>query len=122
MPKLYKTAQGRTVDIGAIITQNERVRAVGNMNVNARGDVIDNHNQVVSTRPRQVNRNLDSAVDQHIETRFAPQPPDRPVKKSTLEPDQIRKSNTQDSVANAEQPSQGLAAALARANQTKDSQ
>jgi len=40
--KTYRTAQGRVVDLGAMIAQNETVRAVGNMNVNARGDIIDN--------------------------------------------------------------------------------
>ena len=56
MPKLYKTAQGRTVDIGAIMTQNERTRAVGNMKVNARGDVVDDRGGVVNSKTAQVNR------------------------------------------------------------------
>ena len=50
MPKLYRTAQGRTVDIAAIMTQNERTRAVGNMKVNARGDELGSGGQVVRTR------------------------------------------------------------------------
>ena len=54
--KMYKTAQGQTVDIGALILQNENVRAVGNMNVNARGDLIDGNNQVIDQKNRQIQR------------------------------------------------------------------
>jgi hypothetical protein len=54
--KVYKTAQGKTVDLGTIILQNEHVRAVGNMNVNARGDKLDSNNQVIDTKPRQIQR------------------------------------------------------------------
>ena len=53
---MYKTAQGQTVDIGALILQNENVRAVGNMNVNARGDLIDGNNQVIDQKNRQIQR------------------------------------------------------------------
>ena len=115
MPKLYRTAQGRTVDIAAIMTQNERTRAVGNMKVNARGDMIDNHNQVVTSRNRQVNRNLDAAVDRHIVGKAAPKTPEKSLAKKTLEPD----SNTAGITV---VPQQGLAAALSRANQPKENQ
>ena len=54
--KIYKTAQGKTVDLGTIMLQNEHVRAVGNMNVNARGDKLDSNNQVIETKSRQVQR------------------------------------------------------------------
>lgn len=54
--KVYKTAQGQSVDIGALILQNETVRAVGNMNVNARGDLLDSNNQVIDQKNRQVQR------------------------------------------------------------------
>lgn len=42
-----KTALGKNLDMGALILKNEKVRAVGNMSVNARGDTIDGHNKVV---------------------------------------------------------------------------
>jgi len=54
--KVYRTAQGKTVDLGTIMLQNEHVRAVGNMNVNARGDKLDQNNRVVETKPRQIQR------------------------------------------------------------------
>lgn len=53
--KVYKTAQGKTVDMGSLILKNEKVRAVGNMNVNARGDQVDDLNRVIQTRNEQVN-------------------------------------------------------------------
>ncbi len=56
--KTYRTAQGKTVDLGALLLQNETVRAVGNMNVNARGDRIDQHGNVIATRSEQINRNI----------------------------------------------------------------
>jgi hypothetical protein len=54
--KVYKSAMGKSVDIGALILQNEQVRAVGNMGVNAAGDVIDSANRVIAQRTRQVQR------------------------------------------------------------------
>ena len=38
--RMYRTMQGRMVDIEKLRAANESVQAVGNMNVNARGDVI----------------------------------------------------------------------------------
>ena len=54
--KVYKSAQGKTVDMGRLQLQNEGVRAVGNMKVNARGDMIDDSNRVISTKAEQVNK------------------------------------------------------------------
>jgi len=54
--KIYRTAQGKSVDLGTIMLQNEHVRAVGNMGVNARGDKIDNTNRVVETKAQQIQR------------------------------------------------------------------
>jgi len=44
---MYRTAQGKMVDMAALAAQNEKVRAVGNMKVNARGDLIDAKGKVV---------------------------------------------------------------------------
>jgi len=54
--QVYQTAQGQSVDLGAIVLKNEHVRAVGNMNVNARGDKIDGDNRVVDERSQQTQR------------------------------------------------------------------
>jgi len=50
-----KTAKGLIIDMAALIAKNERVRAVGNMGVNARGDVIDNQGKIVKPVNQRVN-------------------------------------------------------------------
>jgi hypothetical protein len=54
---IYRTAQGKQIDMGKLALQNEKVRAVGNMKVNARGDAVDDHNRVIETKNQQVSRN-----------------------------------------------------------------
>jgi len=54
--KIYKSAMGKTVDLGALLLQNEQVRAVGNMGVNAAGDLVDSSNRVIDQRNRQVQK------------------------------------------------------------------
>lgn len=60
--KVYRTAQGKIVDLGALQLQNENTRAVGNMRVNARGDVLDSNNRAVSSRNQQVSRQYNRQV------------------------------------------------------------
>lgn len=55
---VYRTAQGKMIDMGALTLQNETVRAVGNMNVNARGDLVSSTNQVIDQRNRQIQRQV----------------------------------------------------------------
>jgi hypothetical protein len=54
--KIYKSAMGKSVDMGSLLLQNERVRAVGNMNVNARGDRLDSNNKIIEPKNQQVQR------------------------------------------------------------------
>jgi hypothetical protein len=54
--KQYRTAMGKTVDMGALMLQNENARAVGNMAVNARGDRLDSHNRVIDRKTKQAQR------------------------------------------------------------------
>ena len=54
--QVYKSANGKSVDMGSLALQNEMVRAVGNMKVNARGDLIDEQNRVISKKTDQVNK------------------------------------------------------------------
>ena len=55
MSDMHKSAMGRTVDMAALRAKNEHTRAVGNMNVNARGDVIDSNNDVINDNNKRVN-------------------------------------------------------------------
>jgi len=48
--KMYRTMQGRMVDIEKLRAANETVQAVGNMNVNARGDVLGPSGQIVTKK------------------------------------------------------------------------
>ena len=48
--KMYRTMQGRMIDIDKLRASNENVPAVGNMNVNARGDVIGQGGQIVKPK------------------------------------------------------------------------
>lgn len=52
--KIYRTAMGKMVDLGALQLQNENVRAVGNMGVNARGDLLDSKNKPIRSQNEQV--------------------------------------------------------------------
>lgn len=61
--KVYRTAQGKTVDMGRLALQNENVRAVGNMKVNARGDMVDDMNRVVSTKTEQVQKQYNHQIN-----------------------------------------------------------
>ncbi len=53
---------GKTVDMASLRLQNENVRAVGNMKVNARGDLIDDMNRVISKKTDQVNQQYQKQV------------------------------------------------------------
>lgn len=48
--KRVKTAKGKILDMGALAAKHETTRAVSNLNMNARGDIIDSRNQVKISR------------------------------------------------------------------------
>lgn len=58
----YSTAQGRSVDMSALSMKNEKVRAVGNMRVNARGDLLDNQNRIIQDAQIRVNDNYNQTI------------------------------------------------------------
>ena len=58
----YRTAMGKTVDMGSLATRNEKVRAVGNMRVNARGDLVDNNNRVIQDATQRVGEQYTNTV------------------------------------------------------------
>jgi hypothetical protein len=60
--KTYRTAQGKTVDMGRLVLQNEQTRAVGNMKVNARGDAVDDMNRPIASKTQQVNRQYNNQI------------------------------------------------------------
>jgi hypothetical protein len=58
----YRTAMGKSVDMAALTSKNEKTRAVGNMKVNARGDTIDAHGKVIRTATAKVNDSYNQTV------------------------------------------------------------
>src|SRR6056300_613754 len=48
--RTYRTSSGKSVDFGALLLANETAPAIGNMNVNARGDEIDPAGNITKTR------------------------------------------------------------------------
>ena len=59
---VYKSARGKPVDMGALRLKNEKERAVGNMKVNARGDVIDDAGLVTHAKPQQLHKQYSQQV------------------------------------------------------------
>ena len=52
---IYRSAMGKSVDMSALISRNEKTRAVGNMKVNARGDIIDSNGKIIKSVNDKVN-------------------------------------------------------------------
>jgi type II secretory pathway component PulC len=82
----YRTALGKTIDMSVLAAKNEKVRAVGNMPVNARGDIIDAQGRIVTPVTEKVNQNYAKTVGNRSAN---------PVKKSI--PDAKRTPLTQQS-------------------------
>jgi len=61
---MQRSAMGKAVDMSAIVTRNENVRAVGNMGVNARGDVIDSHGRIVQHNTKRVKDSYNNTLDE----------------------------------------------------------
>lgn len=129
--KIYKTAKGKTIDMGSLLLQNEQVRAVGNMNVNARGDLLDSGNKIIDQKNRQVQRQYKkqtnvSAAPVTVSTREAKQSQmqakepeledfDLDIKEPTQPEPVVEKQNPEPLTV----PRGGLAAAIARAKTVK---
>lgn len=58
----HRTAMGKTIDMSALAAKNERVRAVGNMSVNARGDTIDSNGRIIKSATAKVNDSYSKTV------------------------------------------------------------
>ena len=142
--KVYKSAMGKTVDMGSLLLQNERVRAVGNMNVNARGDRLDSNNQIVEPKNQQAQRRYKkqsnvSAGPAHSSTRSAKEaaqqlmidptdsfsdlpidePPAEPVAVQDPVAPPVATSPASPDVSAAPQSGGGLAGAIARSREVK---
>ena len=76
--RMYRTMQGRMVDIEKLRAANESVQAVGNMNVNARGDVIGRSGQVITPKETVIRKYYEQpkgmASDTPLRSKTAPAP------------------------------------------------
>lgn len=64
--KKHVTALGVPFDMAAFRAKNEKVRAVGNMNVNARGDILDSNNNIIDNRNKIINRMYEKTLQSNI--------------------------------------------------------
>jgi hypothetical protein len=69
---IYRTAQGRRLDMAQLAAKNEKTRAVGNMNVNARGDTIDSQGKIIVPVTRKVGNRYSNTVANPAANRAAP--------------------------------------------------
>lgn len=73
--KTHMTALGVPFDMAAFRAKHEKVRAVGNMNVNARGDVLDSNNNIIDNRNNIVNRMYEKTMQANARPTRAVQTP-----------------------------------------------
>jgi hypothetical protein len=117
--KQYRTAQGKLVDLGALQIQNENVRAVGNMPVNARGDLIDSHNRPIDTRNQQVARQYKKQVGNVQDTPVFSSRQDAEVQQQPqVQQPQVQQEDLSPVLETTDAPG-GLAGAIARARSVK---
>ena len=82
--RMYRTMQGRMVDIEKLRAANESVQAVGNMNVNARGDVIGPGGAIVTPKETVIKKYYEQPKGMVSDTpaRGKSMPVPQPVKKT----------------------------------------
>jgi len=84
----YKSAMGKPIDMASIIAKNENTKAVGNMNVNARGDTIDAFGRVIQPVTERVNQSYANTVG----TRSANQARQQRPQQEQVKPDVVKSS------------------------------
>jgi len=82
--RMYRTMQGRMVDIEKLRAANESVQAVGNMNVNARGDVLGPGGAIVTPKSQVIKKYYEQPKgmvdDTPVRGKPAPAPKTEPKK------------------------------------------
>ena len=117
--KIYHTAQGKQIDLGALLLKNEHVRAVGNMNVNARGDLLDSQNKPIDTRNNQLAKQYKKQVTNvQADTVYSSSKQPRVEQDIPATPEDFEDNFVKSLDENvAVEPTVGLAGAIARARQ-----
>ena len=82
--RMYRTMQGRMVDIEKLRAANESVQAVGNMNVNARGDMLGPSGKIITPKEQIIKKYYEQpkgmVSDTPIKGKPMPAPQAEPVK------------------------------------------
>jgi hypothetical protein len=96
--RMYRTMQGRMVDIEKLRAANETVQAVGNMNVNARGDILGPSGQIQVKKETVIQKYYEQPKGMVDDTparnkptpapKIPPQPISRPIQTMTPLPKQ----------------------------------
>ena len=118
--KVYRSSQGKSVDLGALLLQNETVRAVGNMGVNARGDRINIQNKVIDTKVKQSQRAYNKQIgpQDDLPQAFAPSDSNvAPTQPVAPDPYQLQERNAKEQNTFKEQRKADKQ--IARANKAK---
>jgi hypothetical protein len=88
--KQHRSAQGKIIDMGALAAKNERVRAVGNMKANARGDTIDSNGRVIVPVTQKVGQQYQATVgNRSAQPQKNKQPTQAPITQSTLTKEEL---------------------------------
>jgi len=95
MARNYRTAQGKVIDMATLVAKNEKVRAVGNMKVNARGDTIDSSGKIVVPVTQKVGEKYQKTVgNKSAHTKPAKQS----IKKEELTKEELDLENFDDDI------------------------
>lgn len=92
---LRRTANGKLIDINALAAKHERTRAVGNMNVNARGDIVDSHNKIINDSSKRVSSMYKKTM-QNGKSQFKPKTAVRTEQKDTEQKEEQAPSKLMD--------------------------
>ena len=87
--RMYRTMQGRMVDIEKLRAANESVQAVGNMSVNARGDVLGAGGKIVTPKETVIKKYYEQPKGMVSDT-----PRSKPMPAPKVEPVKTAKKTT----------------------------
>jgi hypothetical protein len=74
-PDIQTGAKGKSIDMNLLRKQNEKIRAISNVKLNARGDTIDSNNTVVQS----INQRVQQQYDAQVQPKKVETPPIPPV-------------------------------------------
>ena len=83
-----RSAIGKEIDMSALASKHENVRAAGNMGVNARGDIIDSKNQVIMDNNQRIGSVYNKTIASKMHSVVSESQEQPEVKKSDLVPDE----------------------------------